>query len=142
MHDNTGAHTCGYAPHHNEHLILLNKSAKVVFGIGYWYCGIVVLGFDYLIILVRAIPVNLKHWPLVEELDRLGVPLDDWPQSLLEDDLERLEEQRGPCVCTTRDARQVPLQPLRSARRVPRIASRSQLHHSRGVILFVFPSTN
>jgi hypothetical protein len=58
MHDNAGAHTCGYAPHHTEHLILLNKSAKVVFGIEYRYCGIVVLWFDYLIILVRAIPVN------------------------------------------------------------------------------------
>ena len=65
MHDNAGAHTCGYAPHHTEHLILLNKSAKVVFGIGYWYCGIVVLGFDYLIILVRAIPVNRQHWPVL-----------------------------------------------------------------------------
>jgi hypothetical protein len=64
MHDNAGAHTCGYAPHHTEHLILLNKSAKVVFGIEYRYCGIVVLWFDYLIILVRAIPVNLKHWCL------------------------------------------------------------------------------
>ena len=26
MHDNAGAHTCGYAPHHTEHLILLNMN--------------------------------------------------------------------------------------------------------------------